>query len=130
MPDDLVGNPSVNVVKLYQEVHTAQNIGATSPGTYLYERELLTPFVPDEGDEIHAEEGMGALKVRRRYWFLDGSVHLEMVPFHVDPNEQMQKHCNGTYRVAWWTDRDGDIHKALERDGWTKRFGSPARAAS
>ena len=109
-------------------IYTADNMGSAA-GDRLYELKVDSPFLPDPGEILMIEDGHGDVElnayIKRRWFAQDGSVTVELVPWHLDPNESMQRHCDGKYRSAWWSDQDGDIRNLLEACGWTRSFPAP-----
>ena len=95
-----------------------------SAHSHLYVREWRGAFLPQPGQTVdilrspEEDEWSCSATVKSVTFDLDGTAHIHLVDYHIDPPEMMQRHMDGKYRSAWWTDRDGDLKEALEYSGW------------
>jgi hypothetical protein len=94
----------------------------------LYVRDMATPFMPRAGDSVglwldsEGEDGP-SWQVKRHYWRSDGRVEIELVPIQIDPDDKIVAGIRSQpgqlpYRLAWWTDADGDPEPRLLAGGW------------
>lgn len=82
-----------------------------------YLDEDMVHIIVDEDGESSV-----AWSLRRRFWDLDGVVHLELTHLVVDPNEAMQQTIRTErapyYLSFWYTESDGRPEPGLRRAGW------------
>jgi len=117
--------PDSPSVELSQTVHDSKSGGGFSGGDRIWHKRYPCWFLPNEGDYVSLFDYEGETNdgltntVKQRWWQTDGSVLVELVPYQVDPVSMAQSLCDGRYRIAWWTEHDGDLEAMLQEGGWS-----------
>ena len=98
----------------------------------LWAREWVAEFVPQPGQDVamlrSEEEPCGSVheEITHVYYDWDLTPVLNFPGIIVDPNEQGQQTLQRqmtspnrrSRRIAWYTDRDGDLEARLRESGW------------
>lgn len=113
------GVPAAEVV-LWLSVHTDAGSGR------LWTRTMPTAYAPEPGDKImvlcdeEEPEGRVSMRVRSRWWSIDGTLNVEVETVRIDPGEWWQR-AGWKHESAWYTDRDGNnFEPQLAESGWER----------
>lgn len=122
---------------LYRLVVVAHRPGPPPVGRR-YVRDIINAHSPVAGETVvlydeddAAGPGIGGptAAVRQRYYAGDGVLHVELVPFDVDPDERRRtailaaneaSEAGWADSMVWITATDGDLDAALTAGGWRR----------
>lgn len=104
-------------ILLSVDVHYKDEAGYTD-GSFTLTKQVHMAVAPDPKEELLVGEDQIILAVKRRRFDDSGEVRVELVPIQVNPGDHMYRLCDGSYRLAWFTDGDGDPISALTDAGF------------
>jgi hypothetical protein len=98
-------------------------------GGNLWVRKIRMEHLPMPGESVHIlwdadeEEDSIECRVKSRYWGHDGTAHLTLTPFIIDPDEHLEQNHRWVHDSPWRTAIEGeDLEERLAASGW-KRYG-------
>lgn len=106
------------MITFYLTVNTENHFG----GGTLFFHKMDTPHTPREGDLVDIFDGVTTY-VKRPHWTVadDDGFGVDLVPFVVDPDEEMERHLPSHNLRPWRTEQEGsDLIERLLASGWSR----------